>query len=101
MISSAAATGMILGPLLGGGMAELWGNRWAFASAGIIVLLATILIIFFRKRGKFQSKQGKRLCYQRLSHCDKQPPILACINSDAYGQLFYDDYRSDLALIHC
>ncbi|MCS0543608.1 MFS transporter, partial [Aeromonas veronii] len=59
MISSAAATGMILGPLLGGGLAELWGNRWAFASAGTIVLLATILIIFFVKEENFKANKEK------------------------------------------
>ncbi|MEH7388316.1 MFS transporter [Bacillus sp. JJ1521] len=59
MISSAAATGMILGPLLGGGLAELWGNRWAFASAGIIVLFATILIIFFVKEENFKANKEK------------------------------------------
>ncbi len=59
MISSASATGMILGPLLGGGMAELWGNRWAFASAGIIVLIATILIIFFVKEENFKPNKEK------------------------------------------
>ncbi len=59
MISSAAATGMIIGPLLGGGLAELWGNRWAFASAGIIVLLATILIILFVKEENFKANKEK------------------------------------------
>ncbi|MGG3467077.1 MFS transporter [Neobacillus pocheonensis] len=46
MISSASASGGIVGPLIGGGMAELVGNRWAFASAGFIVFIATFLIIF-------------------------------------------------------
>ena len=59
MISSAAATGMILGPLLGGGLAELWGNRWAFASAGVIVFFATILIIFFVKEENFKPNKEK------------------------------------------
>ncbi|MFT4416663.1 MFS transporter [Fredinandcohnia humi] len=59
LISSASATGMILGPLLGGGMAELWGNRWAFASAGIIVFIATILIIFFVKEENFKPNKEK------------------------------------------
>lgn len=47
LISTATASGSILGPLLGGGMADLVGNRWAFASAGIFVLIATLLIIFW------------------------------------------------------
>jgi MFS transporter, DHA1 family, multidrug resistance protein len=36
LISTATASGSILGPLLGGGMADLVGNRWAFASAGFL-----------------------------------------------------------------
>jgi MFS transporter, DHA1 family, multidrug resistance protein len=47
LISTASASGTILGPLLGGGISHLVGNRWAFATAGIIVFLATLLIIFW------------------------------------------------------
>ncbi len=47
LISSASASGTILGPLLGGGISHLVGNRWAFATAGMIVFLATLLIIFW------------------------------------------------------
>jgi MFS transporter, DHA1 family, multidrug resistance protein len=53
MISTASASGTILGPLLGGGISHLVGNRWAFASAGIIVFLATLLIIFWVVEEKF------------------------------------------------
>jgi DHA1 family multidrug resistance protein-like MFS transporter len=59
LISSATASGMIMGPLLGGGMAELVGNRWAFASAGMIVFLATILIIFWVKEENFKPSTKK------------------------------------------
>lgn len=59
LISSASATGMILGPLLGGGMAELVGNRWAFASAGMIVLVATILIIVWVREENFVPRKEK------------------------------------------
>ncbi|MDR7236609.1 MFS transporter [Neobacillus drentensis] len=47
LISTASASGTILGPLLGGGISHLVGNRWAFATAGMIVFLATLLIIFW------------------------------------------------------
>ncbi|WML55954.1 MFS transporter [Neobacillus sp. PS2-9] len=53
LISSASASGTIIGPLLGGGIAHLVGNRWAFASAGSIVLIATLLIIFWVKEENF------------------------------------------------
>jgi MFS transporter, DHA1 family, multidrug resistance protein len=59
MISSATASGMIIGPLLGGGIAELLGNRWAFATGGIIVGLATFLIIFWVKEENFKPSKDK------------------------------------------
>lgn len=59
LISSAAATGMIIGPLLGGGIAELAGNRWAFASGGLIVGLATFLIVFWVKEENFKPSKEK------------------------------------------
>jgi MFS transporter, DHA1 family, multidrug resistance protein len=46
MISSASASGGILGPLLGGGIATLVGNRIAFGSAGFFALISTLLVIF-------------------------------------------------------
>lgn len=53
LISTASASGGIVGPLLGGGIADLVGNRWAFASAGIIVFVSTLLIIFWVKEENF------------------------------------------------
>lgn len=59
MISSASASGTILGPLLGGGISHLVGNRWAFASAGMIVFLATLLIIFWVVEENFTPSKVK------------------------------------------
>ncbi|PLS16798.1 MFS transporter [Bacillus sp. M6-12] len=59
IISSASASGGIIGPLLGGGIAEVAGNRWAFASGGIIVCLATFLIIFWVKEENFTPAKEK------------------------------------------
>ncbi|WP_077618482.1 MFS transporter [Bacillus sinesaloumensis] len=76
MISSAAATGMILGPLLGGGLAELFGNRWAFGSAGIIVLFATILIIFFVREENFKASKEKGSVIKDFSIAISNRPFL-------------------------
>jgi MFS transporter, DHA1 family, multidrug resistance protein len=46
MISSATASGGIVGPLLGGGIAALVGNRIAFGSAGLFALISTLLVVF-------------------------------------------------------
>ena len=59
MISTASATGGIVGPLLGGLIAELVGNRSAFASAGFIVLIATIFIILWVKEENFTPSKEK------------------------------------------
>ncbi|MBW0933659.1 MFS transporter [Priestia megaterium] len=59
MISTATASGGILGPLLGGGLADLLSNRWAFASAGILILFPTILVIFCVKEVNFTPNKSK------------------------------------------
>jgi MFS transporter, DHA1 family, multidrug resistance protein len=59
MISSAGASGGIMGPLLGGGLAELFGNRWAFASGGFLSLLSTLLVIFWVTEEKFTPSKEK------------------------------------------
>lgn len=53
MISTASATGGIVGPLLGGGIAAMVGNRLAFASAGMFVFIAALLVIFWVKEENF------------------------------------------------
>lgn len=53
LISTATATGSIFGPLLGGFIARLFDYRIAFASAGILVLLSTLLVLFWVTEDKF------------------------------------------------
>ena len=59
LISSASASGQIVGPLIGGGIAQLVGNRWAFGSAGIIVLISTLLIIFWVTEENFKPNKER------------------------------------------
>lgn len=53
MMSTATATGSIMGPLLGGVLAHLFSNRLAFGIAGVLCLLATVLVILMVKEEKF------------------------------------------------
>ncbi|OCA85745.1 MFS transporter [Bacillus sp. FJAT-27225] len=76
LISSASASGGILGPLLGGGIAELVGNRWAFATGGIIVGLATFLIVFWVKEVNFKPNKEKGSVIQDFKVAANNKPFL-------------------------
>ncbi|MCZ8515560.1 MFS transporter [Paenibacillus filicis] len=53
MMSTSTATGSIVGPLLGGVIANVFDNRVAFASAGVFVLFSTLLVLLWVKEEKF------------------------------------------------
>jgi MFS transporter, DHA1 family, multidrug resistance protein len=59
MISSASASGGIMGPLLGGGIASLVGNRIAFGSAGFFALISTLLVIFLVTEENFTPNKDR------------------------------------------
>lgn len=52
-MSTATATGSIMGPMIGGTLASLFSNRMAFGLAGMLCLLATLLVLFTVKEEKF------------------------------------------------
>jgi MFS family permease len=52
-ISTATASGNVLGPLIGGGISHLFDNRVAFASAGVMMLIASTLVLLFVREDKF------------------------------------------------
>ncbi|WP_274652624.1 MFS transporter [Paenibacillus humicola] len=66
VMSTATATGSIMGPLLGGIIARLVSTRIAFASAGILVLLATLLVLFWVKEEKFVPSKTRSSVFQTL-----------------------------------
>lgn len=53
MMSTATATGSIAGPLLGGVISRLFDNRIAFGSAGALMLLSTLLVLFLVEEFQF------------------------------------------------
>ncbi|MEO3946890.1 MFS transporter [Gorillibacterium sp. CAU 1737] len=53
MISTATATGSIMGPLLGGVIARVMSNRVAFGSAGVMIFFVTLLVMFLVNEEKF------------------------------------------------
>lgn len=52
-MSTATATGSIMGPIIGGTLASLFSNRMAFGLAGLLCLVATLLVISGVKEEKF------------------------------------------------
>lgn len=58
-MSTATATGNILGPLIGGAAATAFGHRVAFASASVIVLVATVIVWIWVKEERW-ARTGKR-----------------------------------------
>lgn len=59
MISTASSTGGILGPLMGGSISHWLGNRLAFASAGVIVGFAAIMVLLWVRETGFVPSTGK------------------------------------------
>lgn len=53
IMSTAAATGGIVGPLIGGFVSHLFGNREAFLFSGVVVLFAALIATFFAKETSF------------------------------------------------
>lgn len=76
MISTASASGGIVGPLLGGTIAHLVGNRLAFASAGVIVFISTILIILWVKEDNFTPSKERGSVKNDLKIAWRNRPLM-------------------------
>lgn len=79
MISAASSTGTILGPLLGGLIAHFLNNRIAFASAGIFVLLSTLLVIFWVKEENFVKATQPSSMMATFKDAAANRPLLAAL----------------------
>ena len=80
LISSAAASGQIVGPILGGVIAQLVGNRFAFASAGIIVFISTFLIIFWVTEENFTPSKEKGSVKNDLNLAWNNRPLMLVLS---------------------
>ncbi|MHA6483009.1 MFS transporter [Paenibacillus sp. strain BS8-2] len=52
LMQAGTMTGGILGPLFGGGLAELFGIRHSFIAASFIILAASFAVVFWVREGK-------------------------------------------------
>ncbi len=79
VMATGSATGAIVGPLLGGGVAHLFGTRIAFASAAGLVLLASILALFFVQELNFTPAQQRTSVLADLRAAVHNRPFLEVI----------------------
>lgn len=79
MISTATSAGGIMGPLLGGGIAALAGNRVAFASAGVFVLISTLLVILWVKEEKFVPSKERSSILRDVRTTAANRPFMAVL----------------------
>ncbi|CAM5790804.1 MULTISPECIES: MFS transporter [Brevibacillus] len=59
IMATSGATGGIIGPLIGGFVSHLWGNREAFLFSAVVVLIAALIATFFVKETNF-NRSGER-----------------------------------------
>lgn len=79
MISAASASGSIMGPVLGGTLARLFDNRIAFASAGLLVLLATFLVLFWVKEYQFTPAKQRSSVLAAFNEGIHNRPLIAVL----------------------
>ncbi|MDF2960056.1 MAG: major facilitator superfamily 1 [Paenibacillus sp.] len=79
MMSTATATGGIMGPLLGGVLSNLFGSRIAFASAGGLVLLATLLILGWVKEEKITANKKRTPFFSSLKLLSHNRPFMTVL----------------------
>lgn len=79
LLSTAGATGTVVGPILGGAIARVLDNRWAFASAGVLMLVATLLVLFFVREDKFVPTKDRTSVARDLRTAVANRPLLATL----------------------
>ncbi|NHN31989.1 MFS transporter [Paenibacillus agricola] len=78
-ISTSTATGSILGPLLGGVIANIFGSRIAFASAGVFVLMSALLVLFWVKEEKFVPSKGRNSIIGSMKMAANNRPFMVIL----------------------
>ena len=79
LVATASATGSIVGPLLGGVVAHGFGTRTSFVAAGVLVLGAALLALFFVRETGFQPTRRRSSVLRDLSQAFQNPPFVALL----------------------
>ena len=84
MVSAAGAAGGILGPLLGGALANWFSNRIAFGSAGVLVLIATMLALLWVREEKFVPSQTRISIWSTFRDAGHNRPLLTALSLNLF-----------------
>ncbi|RIV17326.1 MFS transporter [Alicyclobacillaceae bacterium I2511] len=79
IVSAASASGGIMGPLLGGTIARVFDNRIAFGSAGILVFLATLLVLFWVREDHFTPAKHRSSVFAAFNEGVHNRPLIAVL----------------------
>lgn len=79
MMATGSATGAIVGPLLGGGIAHVFGTRVAFAGAAGLVLLAALLALFWVREENFSPTRTRSSVVRDLRAAVDNRPFLGVL----------------------
>ncbi|WP_282940813.1 MFS transporter [Paenibacillus sp. RC67] len=79
LMSTSTATGSIMGPLLGGIISKIFDSRVAFASAGVFVLLSTLLVLFWVNEEKFVPSKDRTSIIESMRLAVNNKPFLTVL----------------------
>lgn len=84
MISAAGAAGGIIGPMLGGALANWFSNRIAFASAGGLVFIATMLALIWVKEENFVPAKAKSSMFRMFSEAAHNRRLFSALSLNLF-----------------
>jgi len=79
VMATAGATGSIIGPLVGGVVSHLWGNREAFLFSGCVVLIAALIATFFVKEINLNKSGARSRVSEDLRAAWANRPLMALL----------------------
>lgn len=79
IMATAGATGNIVGPLVGGVVSHLWGNREAFLFSGFVVLVAASIATFFVKEVNMDRSKARSNVREDLRSALANRPLMSVL----------------------
>ena len=79
IMSTAGATGSIIGPLIGGVVSHYYGNRDAFLFSSAVVLISALIATFFAKEQNFNRSAARSHVGDDLKHAIANRPFFTLL----------------------